>query len=203
MAFNRILLHKFYTMYLDTNIEQHETRFTSLWVLLGIIAIVFGWYGFNWTKNHYSDQALFTAYYESPAELLNLSGAAVAQPLQAGFTALQAGRYNEAVSIFNNFKPGQDQFIEAQYYLGLAAMQEKDYGTAFYALRAATESVEPKIQEDATWYLALAYLATSRTEEPEFKSMLASVAASSNHAYNLEAQILQTKVRSFWHRIAK
>ena len=65
-------------------------RMRSTWIRLAAaasVALLIGWFGVRWANSQYSDQALFAAQYEKPADSAFRSGAAAERPLQPGFDA--------------------------------------------------------------------------------------------------------------------
>lgn len=168
------------------------------WAAAAGVALLLGWFGFQWAGRQYTDQALYANYYEKPADSAFRSGSATEQVLQPGFDALQKGDWAAAQAFFSGITPGQERYAEAQFYLGHAALQVGQYDTAAAAFERCAAQGEPKFQEKAEWNQALALLAAGQTETPAFKTLLARIANSPNHSFATQAQALQQQLASFW-----
>ena len=172
------------------------------WAVAASVLFLLGWFGFSWAGSHFSDQALYSAYYEKPADSAFRAGGSEAHPLQVGFDALLNGNNAAAVSFFSAIVPDNDRYAEAQYYLGHAAVQLKQYDTAIQAFQRCAQRNEPKFREKAEWNLLLAYLAAGRTGDPAFKALLDRMAQSDDHSYHTAAKELGEKLNSVWRSVA-
>lgn len=173
------------------------------WAVAASVTLLVGWFGFQYAGSHYSNQALYLANYEKPADSAFRAGTPGEHPLQAGFDALQAGNLTAALTFFKTIPPENERYAEAQYYLGHAAMQAGQYDAALIAFQRVTERHESKFQEKAEWNLLLCYVATGLTGDPSFKALLGRVAASPEHSYQEQARALQEKLGSVWRLIGQ
>jgi tetratricopeptide (TPR) repeat protein len=173
------------------------------WAMAAGVALLIGWFGFQWAGNQYSDQALYASYYEKPADSAFRAGDSETHPLQPGFDALQGGKYADAMVFFSDIRPDNDRYAEAQYYFGHAAVQLKQYDTAIGAFRRCAERNETKFSEKAQWNQLLVYVAAGRTNDPEFKALLEIMTLSEENSFNSQAKALQGKLGSVWRNIAR
>lgn len=170
------------------------------WAAAASVALLLGWFGFQWAGRQYTDQALYAGYYEKPADSAFRSGTAAGQVLQPGFAALQKGDWAAAQAFFSGVAATEERYAEAQYYLGHACLQAGQYTAAAAAFERCAAQGEAKFQEKAEWNQVLALLAAGQTETPAFKTLLARIAAAPNHSFAAQARALQRQLASFWRR---
>ena len=175
---------------------------TSTWARLAVaasVALLMGWFGWQWAGGQYSDQALYAGYYEKPPDTA-FRAPGTDHPLQQGFDAMKANHLEDAVAFFSSITSDNDRYAEAQYYLGHASLQLKKYDSAIEAFRQCAARTDSKFREKAEWNLLLTYMAAGRTGGAEFKALLEQVAGNAGHSYQKQAQALAGDMRSFWRK---
>ncbi len=105
-----------------------------------------------------SSEALYSEHY---SKLINkvvpiTRGEDNPDNLKIGFINYQRGDYEQAKSIFNEELEDNGQIA---IYLGIIAMEEKDFEQAVSILDPIAQDPSLHFSEDAKWYLALSYLA--------------------------------------------
>lgn len=177
----------------------------STWMRMAIaasVALLIGWFGFQWAGSQYSDQALYSGNYEKPNDsVFRAGGAGEAHPLQVGYDAMKAHDLEKAATFFGSILADNDYYSEAQYYLGHARLEQKKYDAGIAAFQQSAARNGSKFQEMAEWNLLLTYIAAERTGTAEFKALLGKVANDSAHSYQPKAKELQQDLGSFWRRI--
>jgi hypothetical protein len=175
----------------------HGPAKSKIWTRLAIaasVALLLGWFGWQWAGSAPSSQELYASYYEKPADS-NFRSGGTAHPLQPGFDALQAENFTAATAFFSTIAPGDERYFEAQYYLGHVYLLSRDYPKAITAFTACANSGEAKFAEKAAWNLALTYLAAGNTEAPAFNTLLEKMATDTNHSFHDKAKKLQEDLR--------
>jgi tetratricopeptide (TPR) repeat protein len=177
-----------------------------MWIRLAAAAsvvLVLGWFSVQWAGTNYSDEALFSAQYESPEASTFRSGTAMENPLEPGFKALEDNHLQVAEDFFKTVSPVQERYAEAQYYLGHAAMQLGHYNLAVDAFKSCIQRNEVKFKEKAEWNLLLTYVAAGQTDDPDFRNLLDTMRNDNGHSYQREATQLSKKLESFWRKIER
>lgn len=184
-------------------IRSKVVSMNTTWVRMAIaasVALLIGWFGFQWAGNQYSDQGLYASHYEQPdASAFRAAGAV--HPLQTGFDAMQTGDLLDAAAFFGSIPADSDRYAEAQYYLGHASLQLKQYDAALAAFTTCSERPESKFREKAEWNLLLVYLATGNSDE--VKRRVAQIAGNPDHSYQQKAETLSNELNAVWRRLAK
>lgn len=171
------------------------------WAVAAGVAVLIGWLGMQWAGSRFSDQALYAAHYEKPADTAFRSGATAENPLEPGFKALEKNELQIALAFFRSIPPENERFGEAQYYLGHTALQLQQYQTAINAFQAVTAGQDFKLQEKAEWNLLLTYMAAGRSADPDFVRLLNRIAATPTHSFSQQAQDLKAALDSVWRKI--
>ncbi len=175
----------------------------STWVRMAIaasVALLIGWFGWQWAGNQYSDQALFAGNYEKPSESAFRAGTNSVHPLKQGFDALKSGDLNTAATFFQAIPADSDRYAEAQYFLGHAALQSTQYDTAIAAFRQCAASGDARFKEKSEWNLLLTYIAAGRTKASEFNLLLENVTGNPAHSYHVQGKQLQAQLKSIWRK---
>jgi len=170
------------------------------WIRLAAAACVVlmaGWFLLQWAGRGYTDHALYSANYELPRASDLRSGTAGENPLEAGYKTLENKDFQAAVNYFKTIEPENERYGEAQFYLGHAALQLKQYNLAIEAFETTIRQNEAKFREDAEWNLTLTYVAAHRTKDMAFKNLLAFLINTPGHAYHRQAFELEKKLGSF------
>jgi len=174
----------------------------STWMRMAIaasVALLIGWFGFQWAGSQYSDQALYSGNYEKPNDsVFRAGGAGEEHPLQTGYDAMKANNMEAAATFFSSVLTDNDYFSEAQYYLGHANLQQQKYDAAITAFNQCKARSSSKFKEKAEWNLLLAYIAVGKTGDTEFKTLLDETANDPAHSYQLKAKELKRDLGSFW-----
>lgn len=167
------------------------------------VALLIGWFGWQWAGNHYSDQALFAGHYEKPVGAAFRNGTNVAHPLQPGFDALEAGNLERAATFFSSIPIGDERYAEAQYYLGHTALQQQQYVAALAAFQHCAAGADLRFKEKAEWNALLTAVAAGRTSDQAFTTALDRMIQNTGHSYNTQAIALKKQLESGWRSIAR
>jgi len=162
------------------------------------VALLLGWFGWQYTSSQYTDSALYAAYYEKPVTSNLRSGANTAHPFQAGFEALESNNGATAVNFFSAITNDNERYAEAQYYLGHSYLSLKQYDSAIAAFQRCADSQDIRFQEKGAWNMLLTYVAAGRTEDPVFKALLQAMAGSPDNGNQAKAKKLQQQLNSIW-----
>ena len=90
-----------------TSAKPAKTKVVSMqttWVRMAIAAsvtLLIGWFGLQWMSNQYTDQALYSGFYEKPGDS-TFRGGPSEHPLKLGYEAFQKNDFAAAVSFFNS-----------------------------------------------------------------------------------------------------
>ncbi len=174
----------------------------STWMRMAIaasVALLIGWFGWQWMGSQYTDQALYAGYYEKPSDsMFRAGGAGDAHPLQTGYDAMKDNDLVAAAAFFSDIPAESDYYSEAQYYLGHANLGLKNYDAAISAFRQCSSRSGSKFKEQAEWNLLLAYVVSGKAEAPAFRALLDEAANNPAHSYNLKAKELKEDLGSYW-----
>ena len=179
---------------------------SSNWARLAVaasVALLIGWFGWQWAGSTYSDQSIYAGYYEKPAVSDFRSVSGISNPLQPGFDALQANNLTSAISSFASIPADNEYYAEAQYYLGHAALQSAQSDDAIAAFVTCIDSADARFREKAEWNLVLTYIAAGDSHFPEVTLGLEKIAGNPAHSFHKQAISMQQELTSFWRKIAK
>lgn len=164
------------------------------WAVAASVVLLAGFFFFRWAGSGYTDASLFATHYEKPTQSTFRSAAGANDPFETGFKALENNNLPAAIDFFQSLPPKDARYAEAQYWLGHAALQDKQYDRAIAAFQAVIGRDEVKFTEKAQWNLVLTYLAAGRTEEAGFQTSLTGIANNENHSFHQQALALQKKL---------
>ncbi|MEZ4891551.1 MAG: hypothetical protein R2778_00880 [Saprospiraceae bacterium] len=191
-----------------TSAKPAKTKVVSMqttWVRMAIAAsvtLLIGWFGLQWMSNQYTDQALYSGFYEKPGDS-TFRGGPSEHPLKLGYEAFQKNDFAAAVSFFNSIPDSSDYYAEAQYYLGHSFIPLKEYNQAIKAFQHCASRSESKFSEKAEWYLLLTYLNSGKTNDADFKALLDKLLSNPDHSFYEQAKKLSGKINSVWRRFAE
>jgi len=155
------------------------------WAAAAAVVLLLGlWFVFD--RSGSPDNAeLFASYYQAP-DASGLRGQNASEnPLKAGLELLEEGRGDAARAHFEQLLAGSPDNAEYQYYLGHAAILQKDWAAAEQAF-TAVETVETKtLAHKAAWNKALTLLAANRM--PELKTQLEAIRKDGDHGFYTQA----------------
>ncbi len=136
-------------------------------------------------SGHPSDQTLYRKYYAALDQSITFRGnGEAATRLNRAMQLYKQGAYRQAIAAF---KQADDAFSdEAQLFMGLCYMQLKQFDDAIESLKGISPKSE--LHQEATWYLALAYLAEGRREQS--RKMLKLILETPGNDYREQARNL-------------
>lgn len=170
------------------------------WAAAASVVLVAGFLFFRYNAGQYSDAALFAGQYEQPTASMFRAIDGAVNPFEKGYQAVESSRWAEATAFFEAIPDTDSRYAEAQYWLGHAALQSKEYDRALTAFRNTAALRDIKFSERAEWDLVLTYLAAGRSDAADFKTNLDRIANNPNHSFYSKAQTLQQKLHSFFRR---
>jgi tetratricopeptide (TPR) repeat protein len=143
------------------------------------------------SQGNLSSEEVIREYFE-PYPASRLRGAAkMEDPFNQGLSAYMSAEYGFAISALEQIRPQQNEYIEAQMYLGNAYLATGKYPEAISALSKVFESGDSRFSEAATWYLLLGYVATGNKEQ--FEKFSAKILNSDRLVFKKEVEELQRK----------
>jgi len=151
-------------------------------------------------RGAYTDAALFSDNYETPAPSSLRAGVADDSPLEKGFTAFKTESFEAAASFFQSIPVESERYAEAQYWLGHTSLRMKENTKAITAFKNAAQSQDLKIKEKAEWNLVLAYLIAQQTRDAVFVSTLDDIVGHPEHSFHRQATLLKNKLGSFFRK---
>ena len=165
------------------------------------VALLLGFFGMNWAGDNYSDTALGEEMY-SGYDLPNVrSGNNTLHPFSEGLTAFQNKNYNQAVQFFKGIVVDDPRYAEAQFYLGHALLESDYYGEAATQFEKVASLNDVRYTENAEWYQIVAQLSSGETTT-NFDTLLTKITVDKDHTFNKQAIELQSKLNSFWRKLA-
>jgi TolA-binding protein len=183
-------------------VNSNSQRIVGLRRILAIaagIALLIGFFGFEWTKNQYSDAAILANHFTA-FEMPNVRGGENGAPLEEGIKAFNAKDYASASSFFSSIPSSSDYYAMSQFYYGQSLYQSQQYADAFRIFDAVAKSGNTEFADKADWYALLTLLADGKGNSSETKSVLARMTANPNHSYNLQAKEIDQQLNSFWRK---
>lgn len=162
------------------------------WAAAAALVVLLGlWFVFDRSGSH-DNAALFASYYQAPdaAGLRGQEGSD--SPLKAGLQLLEEGKGDAARAYFEQLLAASPDNLEYWYYLGHAAMLQKDWAAAEQAFSAAENSSTSSLAHKAAWNKALALLAANRIDD--LKAQLEAIRKDKDHGFYTQAGDLLKKV---------
>jgi len=164
------------------------------------VAILLGFFGMNWVGSNYSDTALSEGIYDG-YDMPNVrSGSNTLHPFSEGITAYNSGDYTKAIPFFQGIVVDDPRYAEAQFYLGHALLNNKDFSAAATQFQKVRTLNDVRYTENAEWYQVVAQLSAEETNN-EFQTLLNKITNDENHTFNSQAVVLQNKLNSFWRKL--
>lgn len=126
-----------------------------------------------------SPQDLYAQHFDASQDVLSIqiddrlaetgfgTNKALLGDLKAGMDAYNAGNFNQAITVFEQYQQAapQDPLAPvANYYQALALMQQGNVDQAIGLWQSLDLTNQSGLQEDANWYLALCYLQKNDVE---------------------------------------
>jgi len=165
------------------------------------VALLLGFFGMNWAGNNYSNTALGEEMY-SGYDLPNVrSGNNTVHPFSEGLTAFQNKNYDQAVEFFKGIVVDDPRYPEAQFYLGHALLESKNFGEAATQFEKVAGLEDVRYTESAEWYQIIAQLSLGETNN-NFDTLLTKITTDKDHTFNKQATELQGKLNSIWRKLA-
>lgn len=155
------------------------------WAAAAAVVLLLGlWFVFD--QGGSPDNAeLFASYYQAP-DASGLRGQnASDNPLMTGLKLLEEGKGDDARAYFEQLLAGAPDNAEYQYYLGHAAMLQKDWAAAEKAFTSVETAATTVLAHKAAWNKALTLLAANRM--PELKTQLESIRKDGDHGFYTQA----------------
>ncbi len=171
----------------------------SLLLLIGFGASI-------WNGQNYSNSALADNYYMLADTGGDKGGtASVEADFQTGLTAfVNEKNYTRAIAAFEKIPTNSPQYIEAQYYLGHAFYQSKNYNEAAkkFEMVLSNDSLPAFLNRTKIeWNQILALLAAGQTDAT-FEQKLNKIATDGQAPFKQKAQELQTEMNSIWRNFS-
>jgi len=110
-------------------------------------------------------------------------------PLAAALEDLRNNRFKAGIKKLNAIVKADPKNVDAQFYLGLAQYQQKNYAAAIAPLRVVSGDIFYLETEKAQWYLILAYVQTKQLAKA--KASLIALVNDAEHSYHQQAVELQ------------
>lgn len=163
-------------------------RYSTVAAIVLLLIASFFWFS---NPSQLNNQELITEYFEVyPAG--NLRGSSKMENVfNVGMTAYMDARYEDALLAFQEIGAEQNEFIEAQLYLGNSYLAVGKYAEATKPLSKVYESGDSRFSEAAAWYLLMGYVGSD--QEEKFQELSDEILEMPRHAYREKVLLLQKK----------
>lgn len=176
------------------------------WAAAASVLIVLGTALFLWLRPKSSGQDVFAAYFQAEeaktgALIDDLSAAGLLAPnqeqrnnLAAALKLYQSGNYADARQALAGYRQKYPQDTIAQFYLGLTDLHLSNFDEAVHLLspiapRAPGAKLPAGLEDEITWYLALAYAGRPAEKDKDSAAALfRRLAANSSSPYAARAR---------------
>ena len=129
-----------------------------LWQWGSAAAIILGSLGVYFYMNQTNrEERIFLAYFEDFPNIVEPVQRDVTGQTEA-FRAYQQHLYDEAFAAFSNQENEEPGSIYPAFYKGICALHLEAWPVAIEAFEKVRSNGDPRFEEAATWYVALAYL---------------------------------------------
>ena len=166
-----------------------------LWAVAAVMLVLFLTISYQNLKNQFSNQALLeeytTAYATGPVR-----GESEVDSWTKAAQAFASKDYQAAMAGFGEVSDSSARYIEAQFYLGNAAILSGDYARAIPAFEKVIVNKDIRYGAAAEWYLVVAYLGEEK--ESQAKELAMKIFEDKNHAYHQIAGKFLNDLESFW-----
>ena len=150
--------------------------------------------GYQFTKTRYANENLVQMTFHPYPDRITTMGVGTEEILGQGMEAYKQGQWAEARALLATVPDSSNNFDAAQLYLGISAMQIREYDQAIPPLSRLVEK-ENAFSEAAQWYLALAYLGAGN--EDLARAQLQAILKAQRYQHE-EARKLLHDLDSFW-----
>ncbi|PRY89865.1 tetratricopeptide repeat protein [Mongoliibacter ruber] len=129
-------------------------------IFLCIVAAV--WTIYPPTPSH---ERLFAQFYQEDPGLITAMSSASNYEFDRAMVDYKSGKYEEAIVRWEKLIQNNPENDTLQYFLGASNLALKKADPAIFYLNSFVSKEESAFYEDATWYLALAYLLGGKVDE--------------------------------------
>jgi tetratricopeptide (TPR) repeat protein len=164
----------------EMNLEKTKGRTIPLYFMLsiaavGLLLIVAGIFLFF--PENASNQQLYTSYFTPYEDMISVRGDEETVLLNEAMSAYNEGNYEAATPRLQRYAALTDARPEIHLYLGISLMQTNQDAAALESLKISLD--QPLVQQQAEWYIALAYL--KQDDMDRARQQLEEIANNSGH----------------------
>lgn len=140
----------------------------KLWLRAAAVLALVGLGLFFLLKPDKNEQ-LFAEYFTPASGLPTQMGTTDNYTFQDGMVDYRSEQYNEALAKWMPLLASAPNNDTLNYYMGVGHLANKSHSKATPYLQTVTQLENSKFQQDAAWYLALAYLELGEVETAKMK----------------------------------
>ncbi len=161
--------------------------------LAASLLLVAGFFFFIQSDGRLDGAALAGNYYEAPNLNIRSSGESSQFPalIEEGRQALNDKDYGKAIEAFSSIASEDDYYIQAQFMLGHAYFQQKNYAAAIPPFDIVNNSEDFRLEEAAEWFALLACIA----QNLDCKERLEQILNQKTHAFYEKTVSLNNKMK--------
>lgn len=170
-----------------TVVHKNNERRALLRVAAALAVVIVS--GFIFSQVRYSDDALANQYFRSASQNMR------SPSMEGAATLIDDKKYEEAINALSGAQDPMSKSLLAEVY----AKSER-YPEAIATYRELMNTPEYVNRDGAEFAMAIVLMKSGDVESAE--KMVSSIAASETHDYRFEARELQSKMHSFWRKLA-
>jgi len=144
----------------------------------------------------YQSQRLAATNYEAPILPSPRSGSPAVLALDQGITAMKEKDFESAISFFKKISTEDNEYIEAQFYLGHSFYQQGQFQLSISPFQNVVSSQDSRFAATAEWMTVIAHLNGKHIEQAQ--SAIQNILNQNGHSYQEQALQLQNDMESFW-----
>jgi len=159
-----------YHMSIESGSHQKSTHrwspFRIHWGIAASLLFVFGLATFWFFQTENSMERTYSRYYKPDPGLMTLMGAEASNyTFEKAMVEYKNGEYEKALKAWLLLLKDQSENDTLLYFTAAAAQASEDYGLAIRLLKTVAHDSSSLFQNDARWYLGLAYLKSGKKQE--------------------------------------
>lgn len=163
---NQIELHNILKEQRQKDDSAHSIHRNLIFRLAAAITLILGVVAIYWLNlDRQSSEELFIAYYEPYPMVLNQRSGNQDEAYRAAINAYQNGEYENALTYFDQLIEQDTLVAISKFYQGVIHLNLKESAAAITKLISVADSKNQLIQQQALWYLGLAYLLEQESEK--------------------------------------
>ena len=177
----------------ETPVVPFGSTWKKYWVAAAVVACIIAAYVFLGRGTQNSNQELVAEYFVPYDDVISVrEGETDSELLMAAMESYTAGKWTEAISLFQSCLEKNPDNLDATFYLGIAYLANQDPTQAANVLERIRTG-DHRYHDHVLWYLALAKIASNHITEA--RAILRDIQSQPSHDFKNQADELMKELK--------